>query len=44
MDSKKAYIAPEAEVTVFDCEDIITTSGPDTIMPPQPAASGFNLY
>ena len=27
MDEKKPYVSPEMEITVFDTEDVITTSG-----------------
>lgn len=27
MNSKKIYIRPAAEITEFECEDVITTSG-----------------
>ena len=26
MDEKKPYVSPEMEITVFDTEDVITTS------------------
>ena len=27
MDERKPYVSPEMEITVFDTEDVITTSG-----------------
>ena len=27
MEEKKPYVSPEMEITVFDTEDVITTSG-----------------
>ena len=44
MDSRKAYETPEAEVILFDREDVIRTSTPDTATPRQPANYGFSLY
>ena len=44
MDSKKSYEAPEIEVILFDREDIVRTSNPDTRTPSMPASVGFSLY
>ena len=29
MDERKPYVSPEMEITVFDTEDVITTSNDD---------------
>ncbi|MBQ6970844.1 MAG: hypothetical protein IJP86_00650 [Synergistaceae bacterium] len=46
MDSRKAYEAPEAEVILFDREDVIRTSTPstDTATPRVPVTTYFNVY
>ena len=44
MDSRKAYETPEAEVILFDREDVITTSNHDTATPRVPVSVGFSVY
>ena len=43
MDSRKVYEAPEAEVILFDSEDIVRTSTPETRTPIQ-IVTGFNVF
>ena len=45
MEAKMKYESPEAEIIVFEGEDIIRTSGNDTPTPPVPIPDGmFKLF
>lgn len=40
MNSKKIYIRPAAEITEFECEDVITSSQPSRALKTKPDNTG----